>query len=293
LSDRYLVRGHIGLGDNIYQRSFVRRIAEHGECWLQTPWPELYEDIPGVRFVRMAVGLRTQAKNIERQPHSRWSRPPADCKNVRLHYSARAGLPGHFAQFRRNFPFPTNDLRFDLPDTVPPWAPNTKKTIAFVRPVTERVEWPAPARSPDPDYIWQACEILRDQGYHVVLVTDLAPNAEMLSGRTPPHDTAFLHGQPHIAHMLGLLKGSAIAVGGSGWIVPAALAAGVPLVLIGGGCGAVNSPEWLTDPAMDTSRFFPILPDNYCRCADRWHDCDKSITAFVEKFQSVVGMVAT
>lgn len=292
MADCYLVRGHVGLGDNIYQRPFVRRIAEHGECWLQTPWPELYEDIPGVRFVRMTVGLRTQAKNIDRQPHSRWSRPPADCKNVRLHYSARAGLPGHFAQFRQRFPFPTGDLRFDLPVTIPSWGLLTDRPIAFVRPVTERIEWPAPARSPDPAYIEQACGILRDQGYHVVLVAHLEPGAETLVGDLPLHDTAFLHGELDIVRLLGLLKGSAIAVGGSGWIVPAALAAGVPLVLIGGGCGAVNSPEWLTDPAMDTSRFLPILPDNYCRCADRWHDCDKRITGFAERFEAVMGMVA-
>lgn len=292
MPDRYLVRGHIGLGDNIYQRPFVRRIAEHGEVWLQTPWPELYEDIPNVRFVRMAVALRTQKKNIDRQPHSRWSKPSADCKSIRLHYSARAGLPGHFAQFRRSFPFPTNDLQLDMPE-FDRWGRYVcPKPLAFVRPVTERVEWPAPARSPDPAYIEQACNILREQGYHVVIVADLAPNAEVLVGNTPPHGTAYLHGEPDIVRLLGLLRGSAIAVGGSGWIVPAALAARVPLVLIGGGCGAVNSPEWLTDPAMDTSQFFPILPDNYCRCADRWHSCDKSISNFAAKFEAVTSMVA-
>ena len=46
-----IVRGMKGLGDNIYQRAFVKRLP--GPVYLETPWPELYEDLPGVKFVRL------------------------------------------------------------------------------------------------------------------------------------------------------------------------------------------------------------------------------------------------
>src|SRR5262245_9263081 len=46
-----LVRGMWGLGDNCYARPFVRAAAEKYDVWLETPWPELYEDIE-LRFVR-------------------------------------------------------------------------------------------------------------------------------------------------------------------------------------------------------------------------------------------------
>ena len=67
-----LIRGMWGLGDNIFSRPFVRAAARKYDLYLETPWPELYADLD-IKFVRGRRLLRTQQKNIARQPAERWS----------------------------------------------------------------------------------------------------------------------------------------------------------------------------------------------------------------------------
>ncbi|MGV2896737.1 hypothetical protein ACNPPY_13175, partial [Achromobacter sp. AGC78] len=71
-----IVRGMKGLGDNIYKRAFVKKLQ--GPVYLETPWPELYEDLPDVKFVRSETPLRTQSKNMARQDEARWVKAPRD-----------------------------------------------------------------------------------------------------------------------------------------------------------------------------------------------------------------------
>src|SRR5262245_29132877 len=63
-----------GLGDNIYARPFVRAAALQHDIHLDTPWPELYEDLD-IKFVQGKRKLRTQLKNIARQRPERWIKP--------------------------------------------------------------------------------------------------------------------------------------------------------------------------------------------------------------------------
>ncbi len=37
-----LIKGMMGLGDNIYSRAFVKN---YPGAYLETPWPELYRDL--------------------------------------------------------------------------------------------------------------------------------------------------------------------------------------------------------------------------------------------------------
>ena len=68
-----LIRGLWGLGDNCYQRPFVRAATREYELHLETPWPELYADLD-IKFVCGKRKLRTQQKNMARQPPERWMR---------------------------------------------------------------------------------------------------------------------------------------------------------------------------------------------------------------------------
>ncbi len=87
-----------GLGDNIYQRAFVQQIRR--PVFLETPWPELYQDMPHVQCVRPSTKLRTQAKNIARQ--SRWARPPMGGAQKHIRY----GASGIYAGMRHCFRLP-------------------------------------------------------------------------------------------------------------------------------------------------------------------------------------------
>jgi len=265
-----------GLGDNIYQRAFVRAVG--GPLWLDTPWPELYRDIPGVRFLRPSTGLRTQSKNIELQPGDFWQTPPRRARQIRVQYGAAGIVRGMQRSFGRD------PRAFDLPDFG--MSPVSGR-YAVVRPVTVRSEWLAETRNPLPEYIAECAAQLRDDGITVVSVADLVDGHEWALDPLPAADVVLHHGQLRVSELLALVRGAELVVGGIGWLLPAAIAAGVPGWFICGGQGGYNAPELLTSPKfMDLSRVGFAVPDKFCRCREKRHTCDKRIENHAEKFSA-------
>lgn len=275
------VDGLYGLGDNIYQRAFVRVLAaQNAEVFIATPWPELYRDVANVRFVRPETPLRTQAKNVRRQPPQTWSPAPPDARRLRIFYGHRELTSGSVVEVMAAcFGVPAAGVVLDLPDFGP--APvEAERPLALVRPVTARKEWLNRARNPRPEYVALAAERLM-RTHHVVSVADVEAGAEWFEGEPPPAHVAFHAGELTVSDMLALVRHADIVVGGVGWIVPAAIAAGVRLFVVLGGQGAHNAPEkiatpeWLRSPSIGWAR-----PDRYCMCWDMGHDCDKRISDF-------------
>src|SRR5665213_2628659 len=69
-----IIKSMHGLGDNINQRAFIKELGR--ECYLDTPWPSLYADLPFVKIVKCDTMLRTQVKNIKRQAETIYSTAP-------------------------------------------------------------------------------------------------------------------------------------------------------------------------------------------------------------------------
>lgn len=272
------INGMKGLGDNIFQRPFVRAQGERREVFLSTPWPEIYADLP-VKFVRTGTVLRTQALNERRQKESLWKTPPADAARVTVSYGHDA-LHGPGTSIVRAMekllPLEGAPFRFDLPPMGRSPVRGRGKPIALIRPVTVRLEWRNEARNPRPDHVaWVARELRRT--HHVVLVAHLADGQEWLEGPLPEHDEAFLKGELTVRELLALVRAADIVVGGVGWIVPAAIAAGSRAFILLGGQGGHNAPEKITDPRMDLSRIGWAVPHPYCRCTNMRHRCSKLI----------------
>lgn len=266
-----LIRGMAGLGDNIYQRAFIQGLK--GTVYLETPWPELYQDMPHVRFVRPRTQLRTQSKNIGR--HAHWANvPPAQTTVV-----VRYGGAGIFNGMRSCFRVQPGVL--DLPDFGPSPVP---APYVLVRPVTVRSEWRADARNPKAIYVAAAAAEMRRRGYKVVSVADLAPGQEWAVEPLPPADLRFHHGELPVEQLLALLQGASAVIGGIGWIVPAAIAAKVPAWIVCGGQGGFNHPRLITDSSQDLSRIEFALPDDFCLCAERDHSCNKRISNHDQRF---------
>ncbi len=277
------VRGMHGLGDNLYQRAFVSQLE--GPVWLQTPWPELYEDLPEVHFVRPHTALRTQVKNLERQSSGRWSQPPAGAPEIGVSY----GVPSPL--YRSGFVSTVESMR-RLFKVEPVWSlPPVQaacvgaRPYALVKPATVREEWRAEARNPRPEYLAEAAQELRHRGYFVISVADLEPGKEWLVAPDPGADQKLHHGELGVEQLLSLVSDATVCVGGVGWLTPAAIMARVPLYTVLGGVGGLNSPETLTDSTMDLSRVGWAQPDNFCRCFSRQHACRKEISDFGGKFR--------
>ncbi|KQU77712.1 hypothetical protein ASD12_18095 [Mesorhizobium sp. Root102] len=273
-----VIRGQWGLGDNIFARPIVRACAERYDVWLDTPWPELYEDL-AVRFVRIDRNLRTQMRNVARQPSSRWSIPPRAARELRLGYGHTDLVRGSIiAALERQIGAAGVRLTapvWDLPDMGA--APlSCDRPLAMVRPVTVRAEWRNEARNPRPEYVATiAGELMAT--HRVVAVADLEPGREWLDGELPPHHDAFLKGEFPVRELLAMAREADIIVGGVGWIVPAAIAIKSNAFIIQGGHGAHNAASVITDPRMDLSRLGFAKPLRFCPCSHMLHCCDKTI----------------
>lgn len=271
-----------GLGDSIYQRPFIRAAAERGPVWIETPWPELYSDLD-VRFAPCSTTLRTQDRNLRRQPSSRFSKIPAIARRVRLGYGRDLSRTSIIRALEAQLPLDGAPLIFDLPEELSrPWLA-TSRPLAFVRPVTVRSEWRNEARNPHPVYVAELARRLMET-HHVVSVADLQPGAEWLAGAAVPAHTRFEAGQLDVTLLLRLLAQSELAIGGVGFLVPAALALGTPTFIVQGGHGLHNGRDKITDPRLDTSRLGFAEPDRFCVCDKMLHACDKTISNLDGKF---------
>lgn len=265
----HLINGMNGLGDSIYARAFVKNLQ--GTIYLRTPWPQLYRDLPNVMPVNPCTDLRTQAKNASK-PHQWHEMPSGTVRRIR--YGAKPIFNG------LEIAYGVRPAEMDLPDFGP--SPVSGKYVV-VRPATVRSEWRADSRNPLPEYIAEAAALARSRGYQVVSVADLCKE-EWLVGEPPDADHTFHAGELGLEELLALVQHASAVIGGIGWIVPACIAAKVPAWIICGGNGGYNAPERITDKRMDTSRIGWAMPDNYCRCVEPIHNCDKRISSHAEKF---------
>lgn len=264
-------QGMRGLGDNIYQRAFLRQM--YGPLYLETPWPELYSDMPHVLPVRPQTTLRTQLKNMERT--TGYHDAPAFRTGKRIEYRQ----DGIYNGMRKSFGVEPGALT--LPDF---GQPLILGRYAIVRPVTLRSEWRADTRNPLPEYVAECTAELQRRGVLVVSVADLQDGAEWPVGELPPADIRYHSGELDVVTLLALIRGAACVVGGIGWIVPAAIAAQVPAWVICGGQGGYNSPERITDPTMSLGKMRFAVPDNFCQCIHKEHGCDKRIADHGKQF---------
>lgn len=281
--EQLLIHGMWGLGDNIYQRPFVRQLARNFEIILETPWPEIYSDI-GIKFVKGDRRLRTQLHNMARQDQTIWYEKPCVAHAISIKYGDSSFACGSIINaMERCFTTDFDVSLFNLPkqnDLL-----NKPKPYILVRPVTERKEWFNSARNPLPEYIFEIVEQLKDN-YQIILIADLAHNEEWALPPLPFSHIQYLYGEISTRGLMELVLNAAAIIGPVGWIVPASLAANVPAFVVLGGQGAHNAPEKITDPRMDLSKIGFGVPDNLCMCNNMRHECIKTITSLNSQFKT-------
>lgn len=271
-----VVQGMQGLGDCIYQRAVLRELTRAADLYLETPWPQLYSDLP-IRCVRPpttsgAWRLRTQTKNLHRTATAIWYVPPAAAQHRRVHYANRNGttmLHGLCDAAGVH----AKTLTFDLPTFADA---SLRAPYIVIRPATIRTEWKSDSRNPRPEYLALAAEKLR-RHFRIISVADLAAGAEWALPPLPYADETFHAGELGVEQLLALVENAAGVVGGVGWLVPAAIAYQVPMFLLYGGQGANNGPARIFDPRMKTDLVYQVRPDRFCMCAVSSHACDKRI----------------
>jgi hypothetical protein len=275
-----LIRAPWGLGDAIYIRPVIADAARQRPVYLETPWPELYDDIEGIQFVRGEKGLRLQMRNMWRQPASRWVEAPRGIEEVALGYGP--------IELETHSVFEAMAVKMPMAMAEPPvWTlPALGESpfdpgdapLAIIRPVMRRLEWDNEARNPVPQYVADIAQDLKDRGFAVVVICDIQVDREILAeGVMPPCNLALTHGELSVRQLLAAVRDAAVVVGGVGWIVPAAVATGTPTFIVLGGNGGMNAPDVLLDRRMSAKRIGFAMPEDFCRCMDMHHQCTKSI----------------
>lgn len=279
-----VITGMQGLGDNILQRPFVRAAAEEREVFLKTPWPELYDDLP-VWPVKAATRLRTQSKNQKASSIQWVDAPELRGQHVQIAYGSATFARGSITDaMEESLPLRGRPFVFDLPPSL--GKPIGCADYVLMRPLTVRHEWHNSARNPAPEQLIQVALWLRARGLKVMLVADIDPPYERLVGKLPPHDIAFLKGELNVRELIRLVRHARAVVGAVGWILPAAIACGTPAFILLGGQGGHNAPEKVTDPRMDLTRIGWGMPDEFCRCTNMRHRCDKKNSRLASQFET-------
>lgn len=272
--------GMYGMGDNIYQRPFLRYFPG---AYIRTPWPELYRDLD-VKCIRSDTTLRTQRKNEQCTDYA-FHLAPRFAVRRRIAYGPQELEQGGIIEaFRQQFGI-DKPLVFDLPsfNDIHPKIP-TDRPIAIIRPATVRAEWASASRNPEPGYLWMASRILRQRGFFVVSVADIEPGQEWIVGSAPMADLRLHAGELSITQLCSLYERAVAVVSPVGFSIPMAIAYQTPLFVIAGGRGGHNAPEVVTAPEMNLTKTRWAIPDNYCRCTQADHGCNKTISDFEEKF---------
>ena len=271
------------MGDNIYQRPFIKALAKTHDLYLQTPWPQLYCDFL-VKFVMQTTTLRTQNKNLQRTDVQSKFVAPENIATIEPRYVGE-DLKRGISMFEGLIKaYKIEPDTFDLPSfkTI---RLHTKKPICVIRPATIRNEWVAASRNPDPEYLLKASRILMKTHY-VISVADIDNQNEIGVKPLPEAHLYLNEGELKMEELLGLIQIADLVVGGVGFIVPACIANKTKLFCILGGNGGYNSPEVITDRRMDLSNVYFATPDNFCKCTSAIHNCDKRISDFEEKLKA-------
>lgn len=182
------IKTNQGLGDCIYLRPVLRWLP-HKEIYLETPWPQVFVDMPQVKCVKpKGKYLRTQQANIDK--YSNWCEYhyPHD---VQLgHYGLRKySIIGYFcSEILGQQPSWFNN-QLILPQS---WIVKAKallatrniehKKVCLIRPNTLRQEWLCPARNPKIEYLQAFIDKYRND-YFFVSLANLCDGAEVYDGK--------------------------------------------------------------------------------------------------------------
>lgn len=253
------------------------------DVYLRTPFMEVYQGL-NVKFVKPSSHLRTQAKNIERSTVKYHELPP-NTPTVQTRYIGEHLRSMNMVDSLERS-YHCKPSKFDLPK-FKSCVKSDGRPICVVRPATIRKEWNAASRNPDPHYIAQVIEWLRETHY-IVSVADIDGDAEYALDPLPYADLTLHEGELSTKELLGLIREADIIIGGVGFIVPACIAYGTRLFCILGGNGAHNHPSKLTHPSMDLSNVHFAKPDKFCMCNSAQHQCDKWITDLRGQFDGFI-----
>lgn len=199
-----------GLGDAIYQRPHIRgMLRRYSNIYLETGFPQIFSDIPGLKFVKPLAPLPIYDANVASFPKDFWHNVAPGARLIEPSYNLRYLGPGDTlaTAFAAHVRLNGEPLVYDLPEKLAerPKLDTKGKPLAIVRPVTRRTAYANTTREPLWQYVYRAAEALMDT-HHVVLLGDIDGAHEWLVGDMPPHHEAFIGAEFTIMEAVELMR---------------------------------------------------------------------------------------
>lgn len=273
-----VVQGMHGMGDCVHQRAVVRQLMRSRTVWLETSWPAIYHDLvgPDLHLLRKHVGLRTQAKNAEREAGKFVDRPSQLTPSIRVMYHGADVMQTDSKTVLESMcrvtgtDYATADFRLPVPGS---WRAeylamnlqtmNTEgKPLLVYRPLVARGEWRGSmARNANVLNYVHLFAFLREH-FFVISVADLEPGKEWLVGPRLKADVTLHSGELTFEAMAALFQDADLVFTSSGFAAILAPAVGTPCISIVGGYEDGRAHD-------SGKRFAPYLaiePSDPCRC---------------------------
>jgi hypothetical protein len=284
-----------GLGDNIYQRPAIKWLADNhdGKILLNTPWPELYWDIPRVKFTRPGGHLRTQMLNVKRWDKfdsSIWTERPTkkeerkNFKTVRLSYGPPQMKKGLTPMRVFLDQLGINAVPDGMLTLNPSWVSqawrviqqhglNIEKDFGMVHFPTVRKEWSCPARSPRVKYMQHLLNETPELNW--LSFAWLEEDKEWWKEQAP-QNVRWRFEKGEIAHttLIALMQLAKVTLSSPCWTIPVAGLTQAKLFLVFGGHAA---PNMVIDETFSKKRIKYIAPDPVCGCVLNNHNCNTKI----------------
>lgn len=270
-----------GIGDHFYQRPFVRELLKiHGNLAVATAFPELFHDMPGIKFWYRQTMLVGQFKAAQKVDKSKWEGVHKNAApDLHIGYGHREFYDGlNIVQayekiVQLSVPY---DMTFPLKDE---WVEKAKKVIGnkkvcILRQPTFRREYPNPARNPEKGLMQHLVDTLKQRDYYIISVGDLINGHESLVEDIKGVNEKYHEGEFEIWEIAALIKYAALTLTTVGYAVPMSCAVqGACFTVFGGHV----SPSLIYDDRMGLDRHHFIASEPFCNCIDMSHDCKKDI----------------
>ena len=279
----YILDSYFGLGDNIYHIPFVHKLAEQGEVFIYTPFPELFQ-FKNVYCFKPSTNLKLQLQNMQGNSlYSKSSGHHPNGERIRFNYGEgfRSGLT-ILQSFEKIVPLDGSFFFEFTPKPKPKVEEILKrvkasgKKLCVIRLPSVRQEWPNPNRNGRMEYFQLCINALKDK-YYFVSVGDIG-NKEDFDGHEPQgiNERRDRHNVNHLGiwDVMDLVNRSDLVVSIQCNIIPICQLLRKKAFIIYGG---YVPHSMLNDPRLFQLGY--VEPEPFCFCVNRVreHICSKEI----------------
>lgn len=283
-----IIRTNQGLGDCIYLRPVLKQLPHEGMI-LETPWPQVFMDIPKIKYAKPGGLLRTQRNNVMRG----WEWQPNQQPDIVMGaYDLRQNtIIAHYCRMLLGHQPNWLDNSYALP--IVDWAARAKrlinirnkqlKPVCLIRPNTLRGEWMCPARNPKTQYLQRFIDTYKNKFFFISLA-DLQDGQEVYDGKLKGVDWEITVSFP-IETVMGMFFLSDIIITSPSFWVAMGLMLQTNMVVIYG----AHEPHYTINDKRCDSKFCTVVepkPFNICdrEITDAYKNIDSKVldAAFTE-----------